>query len=212
MRWSAWLYENDFNSMKRYSSGKCCINVNNQKWTREQGETGVGCPKRLSSRSHVCKLCQSTFILNFQHKLNNQHWLSRWFTTKSVTRSFASLVQGKVAMIPTNLIPPEAFPLLQEIMLRRCGWAGWIPFIAAMRWMCIKWRLNGSKTQMTYESYDINPVSGSDSDKLVWPLGPSAWMRRVEHCGMNETWSKTFLWKPTWSLQDVTPPCVFCTM
>ena len=29
---------------------------------------------------------------------------------------------------------------------------------------------------------------------------------------MNETWRKTFLWKSTLNFQDVTPPCVFCTV
>ena len=91
-------------------------------------------------------------------------------------------------------------------------WAGWIPF-AAMRWICIEWSLNGSKTQMTYESYDINRTSGSDTDQLVWPLhkssafcvGHGCRMLRVEHCRMNETWRKTFLWKSTLNLQVVTP-------
>ena len=99
-------------------------------------------------------------------------------------------------------------------------WAGWIPFIAAMRWICIEWSLNGSKTQLTYESYDINRTSGSDTDRLVWPMdenralcvGHGCRMPRVEHCRMNETWRKTFLWKSTLNLQDVTPPCVFCTV
>ena len=54
----------------------------------------------------------------------------------------------------------------------RC-WAWWIPFSAAMRWMCIKWNLNGSNTQMTYESYDINPKSGSGADNIFWPLHES---------------------------------------
>ena len=39
--------------------------------------------------------------------------------------------------------------------------------------------------------------------------GRWAWMRRVEHCPMNETWSKTFLRTFILNLQDVTPPCVF---
>ena len=50
MRWSAWLNENDFNSMKRY---ECCINVNNEKWTREQvGETALGAPSACRRICH----------------------------------------------------------------------------------------------------------------------------------------------------------------
>ena len=129
----------------------------------------------------------------------------------SYTRSFPSLVQGKVAMIPTCLIPPEAFPLLQEIVLRRCEIE---PGGFHSLQQCNEYALNGaSMDQMTYESYDINRTSGSDTDRLVWPLhesralcvGHGCRMPRVEHCRMNETCRKTFLWKSTLNLQDVTP-------
>ena len=195
-------------------------------WTREKvRERALGAPSACRRICHghlnavVCKLCQTMFsyvqfqILTYSWKTQQWPVTLQVVTTKSVTRSFPSLVQGKVAMIPTCWIPPEAFPLLQKIVLRRCDWAGW--------WICIEWSLNGSKTQMTYESYDINRTSGSDTDQLVWPLhkssalcvGHGCRMLRVEHCRrFSPGFVHVFLWKSTLNLQHVTPPSVFCTV
>ena len=84
-------------------------------------------------------------------------------------------------------------------------WAQWIPF-AAMRWIRIEWSLNGSKTQLTiYESYDINRTSGSDTDRLVWPLGMDAECRGLNIAGWTKPGEKRFCEISTLNLQDVTP-------
>ena len=97
-------------------------------------------------------------------------------------------------------------------------WAGWIPFIAAMRWICIEWSLNGSKTQLTYESYDINRTSGSDTDQLVWPLhesrtlGMDAECRGLNIAGWTKPGEKPFCEDLLWMSKMSHPPCVFCTV
>ena len=96
------------------------------------GKVGAGTSERLSltvffSSSILYEelgLVCSPRVSGFQQsrgKVALTFMTRKLFTRDSVIRSFASLVQGKVAMIPMNLIPPEAFPLLQEIVLRRAG-------------------------------------------------------------------------------------------
>ena len=86
-------------------------------------------------------------------------------------------------MIPTCWIPPEAFPLLQEIVLRRCE----IELGGFHSQQCDEYALNGaSMDQMTFESYDINRTSGSDTDQLVWPLHESRTLGMDAECrGLN---------------------------
>ena len=190
---------------------------------------GLGCPKRLSSPFamviwmqlyvNFARLCS---VSNFNYSWKNQQWpvTLQVVTTKSVTRSFPSLVQGKVAMIPTCWIPPEAFPLLQEIVLRRCE----IELGGFHLQQCDEYALNGASmdqrrnwhlNRMTLTGRVVGTLinlAGHCIKAARSALGMDAECRGLNIAGWTKPGEKPFCENLLWISKMSHPPCVFCTV